>query len=415
MRVLVIDRAPPLDLRQGNALIGRHIFPRLARRHELTLLCPVAAGDEERLRADAECWFSTVQFVPRAAPVAALQGFLEPALTRRFPRILHTRNVRWAARFDALVAEHLRDGDYDIIHTRELPMAGFSSPHAHPAKLLELIDSATLRERRQLDAGLPSSWPRFPLARAIEKRAIQGFRAVTAVSPTDACAIRALGATIDVRTIANGVDTDYFAPSEAPHDPEKVLFLGAMSFGPNVEAVTFFHRSIWPSIRREIPTARFVICGRDPAPAVRALSADPSVIVTGDVDDVRPWLAQATIVICPMTRGSGIKNKVLEALAMRKAVVASPLAIEALAVSDGFEVFVAETPDTFAQRCVRLLRDADARERIGVAGRRYVLRQHSWDACAASYDALYRELCDTSVSDGTRSVSIQERSASSRT
>jgi glycosyltransferase involved in cell wall biosynthesis len=119
--------------------------------------------------------------------------------------------------------------------------------------------------------------------------------------------------------------------------------------------------------------------------------------VTGFVEDMRPWLAQASLMVCPMVMGSGIKNKVLEALAMARPVVATKLGVEALEVTDGRELAIADTPETFATAALALLRDQQARQRMGAAGRELVLRRYTWDACAASYDALYTQLANRRI------------------
>ena len=107
---------------------------------------------------------------------------------------------------------------------------------------------------------------------------------------------------------------------------------------------------------------------------------------------MRPWLARANVMVCPMVMGSGIKNKVLEALAMTRPVVATTMGVEALEVSSGHELMIADTAEEFAAATLALLRNASARRRMGAAGRDLVLRQYTWEACAASYDAIYSQL-----------------------
>ncbi|RIK38334.1 MAG: hypothetical protein DCC58_16755, partial [Chloroflexi bacterium] len=387
MRILIIDRQPPLDLRQGNALIGRHIFPLLARRHDLTLVCPVQPGDEEWASAQLREWFTDVHLVPRPKHVAALKGYIEASVGDYLPTPLQPSGARWATTFSHTLQAVTATTAFDVVHTRELPMAAFLRRLRAVPTVLEFIDSAALREQRRRDIATPTSWPRAPIARSIERRAMRACDIATAVSPADAAALRTLAPETDVRIVRNGVDTDYFRPANVQEEPERILFAGAMSYPPNVAAVDFFYRAVWPQVRRRFPLARFVVCGRDPAPEIRALAGDPSVVVTGAVDDMRTWYSRAAVVVCPMTTGSGIKNKVLEALAMERAVVASPLAVEALDVRDNVEVRIADSPTAFAEHCCALMVDREERLRLGRAGRAYVEREHSWEGCAAAYDA----------------------------
>jgi glycosyltransferase involved in cell wall biosynthesis len=405
MNILVIDRAPPCDLLQGNALIGQHLFRRL-RHHHLTIVCPAPAQEHERYQAELATMFDTVHLVPRERPIAALMGSLEPALARVGLRLRGVVDVAAARALEMRVRSVLAAGAFDVIHTRQLPMAAISGGIKHPAKLLELVDSETLQAARRVRARAPQTGLRALFARLVELRAVRRFDACTTVAEPDAQVIRKLAPGVPVHVTPNGVDATYFAPLGLPEQPESIIFTGAMSFPPNVTAVLYFYEYILPLIRRELPNLRFVIAGRDPAPRIAALASDPFVTVTGFVEDMRPWLAQASLMICPMVMGSGIKNKVLEALAMARPVVATSLGVEALEVTSGRELAIADAPEAFAAATLALLRDPEARRRMGAAGRDLVLRRYTWDACAASYDALYTQL--TARRDGARRGNLKE-------
>lgn len=391
MNVLVIDRSPPCNLLQGNALIGQHLFRRL-RHHHLTIVCPAPADELARYQAELSGLFDTVHLVPREQPIAALAGSVEPALSRIGVAFGSSMDLDASRAFQERVRSVLRSGSFDVIHTRQLPMAAITANIQHPAKLLELVDSETLQAARRVRPGAPKTKVRALFARALEQRAVRHFHAVTTVADADAQAVRELAPGLPVHVTPNGVDADYYSPLDLPEQPETILFFGAMSFPPNVSAVLHFYNDILPLVRRELPSVRFVIAGRDPAPQIAALAADPLVTVTGMVDDMRPWLAQSAVVICPMVSGSGIKNKVLEAMAMARPIVATTLGIEALEVTNGHELLIADPPAEFASELVKLLRDPQARRRLGAAGRELVMRRYTWDACAASYDAIYTQL-----------------------
>ncbi|MBD8639279.1 glycosyltransferase [Sphingomonas sp. CFBP 13733] len=159
-----------------------------------------------------------------------------------------------------------------------------------------------------------------------------------------------------------------------------------MDYRPNIEAVTWFARDILPRIRTQHPTARFAIVGRAPTPAVQALAGD-AVIVTGAVDDVRGWLAAAEVCVAPLKLARGIQNKVLEAMAMARPVVASAAAAEG--IDHAGTIRVAADASEFAAQ-VRALLDApaDAAD-LGRAARAQVLRRYGWDARLAPLDALF--------------------------
>jgi glycosyltransferase involved in cell wall biosynthesis len=391
MNILVIDRAPPHDLLQGNALIGQHLFRRL-RHHHLTLICPAPREKLDYYQAELASLFDTVHLVPRERPLATLIGLIEPALARLGLAAGKSVDLAAVRAFQARVRQVLQQQSFDVIHARQLPMAAIVGPIDHPAKLLELVDSETLQAARRVRPGAPKTRLRAVVARVLEQHAVRLFHACTSVAEPDAQVIRTLAPNVPVYVTPNGVDATHFAPLELPQQPDTVIFTGAMSFPPNITAVLHYYQHILPLIRRELPQVRLIIAGRDPAPEIAALASDPYVTVTGYVDDMRPWLAQSCVMICPMTSGSGIKNKVLEALAMARPVVATTLGIEALEVTNYRELVIADQPAEFAAAVLRLLRDPEACKRMGAAGRELVVRRYTWDACATNYDAIYTQL-----------------------
>ena len=179
---------------------------------------------------------------------------------------------------------------------------------------------------------------------------------------------------------------------DVPIDPDSIVFVGAMSFGPNIAAVEWFIREILPRIVAIRPAATFTVVGRDPTPAIEELGSRPGVTVTGRVDDVRAYLAAASVVVTPMVSGSGIKNKVLEALAMQRPVASTPLGVEGVAAVAGRDLVVASGPDELARAIAGLLADRGEAERIAVNGRRLVEAMYTWEAAAARYAGLYAEL-----------------------
>ena len=191
---------------------------------------------------------------------------------------------------------------------------------------------------------------------------------------------------LSAKVLENGVDATFFARAaveavDAPHP--LIVFTGQMNYAPNADAVTAFARDVMPAL----PTATFAIVGRAPTAAVRAL-ASPSVIVTGEVPDTRPWLAAADVVAAPLALARGIQNKVLEAMAMGKPVVASSSAAHGIDAKAGAELLVADSADAQAAVIAALLADPLRARSIGQAARDRVLARYSWDACLAPLAGL---------------------------
>ena len=205
------------------------------------------------------------------------------------------------------------------------------------------------------------------------------------VSEAEAALFRAKTG-LPAQIIENGVDAAHFAPgatlpADAPHP--LIVFTGQMDYAPNIAAVTAFVRDVLPSL----PTATFAIVGRAPTAAVKQLAA-PNVIVTGEVPDTRPWLAAADVVVAPLNLARGIQNKVLEAMAMGKVVVASPAAAEGIDAEVGAELLVADTPAMQIATIAALLTDPLHARAVGTAARDRVRARYSWEARLAPLAGL---------------------------
>ena len=189
----------------------------------------------------------------------------------------------------------------------------------------------------------------------------------------------------------NGVDTEYFSPSQNfanPYKPDTrvLVFTGAMDYWPNVDAVRWFAAELFPAICTKIPDLEFYIVGARPTKTVLELSAIPGVVVTGSVDDVRPYLAFSEIAIAPLRIARGIQNKVLEAMAMEKLVVASPQALEGITAIPGIELFVADGAEAYIDHVISLLENP--RMEAGKAARRRVIEDYNWDKNLSRIDRL---------------------------
>lgn len=194
-----------------------------------------------------------------------------------------------------------------------------------------------------------------------------------------------------VEVITNGVDLEYFYPGRnggIPYHPRRLVFTGNMSYPPNVDAAKHLVFDILPRIWSEMPDVELYIVGMDPTPAVRRLGDGRRVVVTGRVDDVRPHLEGPAVAVAPLRIARGLQNKVLEAMAMRVPVVASPAASEGIDAVANRDLLVADGADAFASAVLCLLRDPCMRERYAAAGRAYCERNHNWDCLLGRLEDL---------------------------
>ncbi|OOG21964.1 sugar transferase [Thioalkalivibrio denitrificans] len=248
------------------------------------------------------------------------------------------------------------------------------------------VDSDKWRQYAQ-GHRFPMNWVYRREARTLlgfERRLASACDASVFVSEQEAKLFRELApeSSARVHAIDNGVDTDYFSPERDYPDPYKgkgaaLVFTGAMDYWANVDAVTWFAKEVFPRVRAARSDARFVIVGARPTPEVRRLEEQPGVHVTGAVQDVRPYLAHARAAVAPLRIARGVQNKVLEAMAMGRPVVATPQALDGLRDCPEMRWLVAEAPADLAKLCLQTLEDGDSAGH-GAKGRACVLAHYSW-------------------------------------
>jgi glycosyltransferase involved in cell wall biosynthesis len=217
----------------------------------------------------------------------------------------------------------------------------------------------------------------------------------TLTSAGDQSTLRRHAPQVPTAVVPNGVDLDFFRPraGAAPREPSTLLFFGAVDYYPNTEGLLFFLNEVWPRLSARIPRVRLCIVGRRPPASVLA-HRGPDVEITGMVDDIRPYVERAAAVIVPLRIGGGTRLKILEAMAMGKAVVSTSLGAEGLDVVPGRDLLIADDAEGFAARCAELLDDPGRSDRIGAAARRVVETRYGWGASVERLSAFYGEVLE---------------------
>jgi polysaccharide biosynthesis protein PslH len=316
-------------------------------------------------------------------------------------RAVATRRPMWvdrmSTRLRAALAAEIADHEPDVIQVVGSELASLGRMvEGHPSVLCAL-DAMHLNVEGEVNA-----------SRGVRQRLLQGelervkrfeaseyrrFGRVVVVSDQDREALAVLDPAMRLAVIPNGVDVNYYRPNpDLPRGPNLIVLHGTMDFGPNVEAAEFLATTILPTVRLSVPDARVAIVGRSPSDRVRALAMAPGVEVTGDVPDVRPWLQSCAVYVCPMLSGTGVKNKLLEAMASEAPCVVSSRALRGLSVKQGCEVLVGEHTEELVSHIVRVFGDAALASDLGRAARRYVADSHSWRAVADRYERVLRDV-----------------------
>jgi len=359
----------------------------LSRHHELFLL--THRSSQERYQAflndpTTSHVFTRVEMLPDPPAVrwwgqqwhrVHLAGHFET----RYRHAGYYRSIRDRIR-DLCIHERI-----DLIHVDLLAMTQYVDPQMNIPAIVDVHDSQTLLYRRMLTVERGwrkrlSAYLGLITAKRLEGTLGRTFDLIVTNSTVDEQVIRELSTEPKTLTITNGVDMEYFAPDSTLPEADKIVFTGVMGYAPNEDAALYFVEDIFPLVKAKCPQVQFWIVGSGPSERVKALTGISGIHVTGKVEDVRPYVRSATVFVCPLRVGSGVKNKILAAMAMQKATVATSMSIDGLDLADDREVLLADEPQAFAEKVVRLLTDQKAAQQLGGNGLARVQGQHSWAA-----------------------------------
>lgn len=392
--LFLVHRAPwPPD--RGDRIRSWHMFEALAKLapvHVAALADNEADAEAARAKMAPLCASLCIEVRSASRPLALAQAVLrgEPVSNRLF------RNAALARHVDALLA----GGSITHIVAFSGQMAQYLPATFAGPILMDFVDvdSAKFATYAAQDKRQPLHW-----VHAREARRLADYEAQVAaradaslfVSTAEAALFRGRSGLDDrrVQAVENGIDTEKFDPA-LTFDPvgrgegPLAVFTGQMDYRPNIDAVRWFANDILPLLRRGHPQARFAIVGRAPTDEVKALASLPGVIITGEVPDVRPWLAAAHAVVAPLLLARGIQNKLLEAMAMARPVVASPAAAEGIDAEPGTHLLVADGAEALAAAVGTCFDDPARAAAMGQAARERMIARYGWDARLAPLGRL---------------------------
>jgi glycosyltransferase involved in cell wall biosynthesis len=396
MRILWVKVGGLWPLETGGRLRTFHIVSELARRHHVTLVTTHRPDENPgALRARLQHCDEVLSF-PHAAPKQNAPGFAR-AVAASWLSTLPVDLYKWRVpALRAAVTDRLAGGGAnlcvaDFLYTTpnvafdtRVPVMFFD----HNVEHVIWRRLAAVERRPWRRAALALEWRKV---RRAEARACRRARLTVAVSEADRRLLAAQAPTATIREIATGVDTEYFTPGAAAERPASLVFTGSMDWYPNEDAMLDFMATTLPAIRAQMPGASLTIVGRHPSPRLRAAAAAAGARVTGTVDDVRPWMAEAAVFVVPLRIGGGTRLKIFEALAMGKAVVSTSIGAEGLPLVPGTHFRAADTRQRFVRAVVDLLDDPVQRKTLGAAGRRLVEERFGWPQVAHAFADLCTE------------------------
>lgn len=342
--------------------------------------------------------FQTVNILP-SPQATSFWGNQRHRLAQAPYFVMRYRSPGEFRRAQGAIWELIQDKKPDLLYADRLQAAQYILDFEGLPRVVDAHDASSLNFRRAA-AHAGSRWKKMQWlldSRSMRRFEVATARAVDAYlvnSRIDQQVLQSYSQDMKVYCIPNGVDTQYFAPNAHLAEEPSLIFTGVMGYEPNRDAAHFLCGHIIPLVKDVVPQIQVQLVGSDPPEDVRALAGN-GVVVTGMVPDVRPYVRRATIYVSPLRFGTGVKNKLLAALAMGKAVVATTESCAGLDVTPGEHLLVADDPAGFAQHVVSLLTDPVRRRKLGIAGRQLVVRKYAWDTTAKQLESLLENLTNT--------------------
>ena len=313
---------------------------------------------------------------------------LMPYSTRRF----------WSSDMAKAIKRHLKEYSFDVIEIGTIALFPYARlAPGLPKLLIHHNVESELLFRRSKTAGNPLAKIFLALQayklKRLEKKALRSFEYHTAVSERDKNVLEKLAPEASISVIDNGVDTDFFRPSDLPVEPDTLVYAGSMSWYPNAEAMLYFAREIWPRLKADVPSIKMNLIGSHaPQELVHFSKKDANFRLHGFVDDVRPYILNTAVYIVPITVGGGTRLKILDAMAMGKAIVSTSIGCEGIKTTDGENIMIADDPDEFCRKIQLLFSDENLRKRLGAKARLTAEEHYSWKKIAPRLDDIYRYL-----------------------
>lgn len=396
MKILFLTPHLPSPPTWGGARRMHGLISGLAVSHDVSVLSFVEPnGDHEQAVRATRQYCSEVVTIPNGRYELSgsrkrglqLESLVSPS---SYERLVYRRPA-----FQAALERMLGRGRYDIIAPAFPWMGYYSFPGDANVVLDEHnIEYDILRRTAAAETTLARRLYNY-VEHAKVRREEQGiWRKVSGcslASARDEGIVRRQHPRLQTAVVPNGVDTRYFRPGSVPVEPMTLVFFGALSYYPNTDGLLFFLRDVMPRIRRRYPSVRLLVVGPGAAQALAAWASE-NVVVTGLVDDVRPYLERAAVAIVPLRIGGGTRLKIVEAMAMGKAVISTRIGAEGLSVSDEKDILLADTAEEFAVGVCRLLSDTTLARRLGSAARRLVEDRYDWRISVRELERLYERV-----------------------
>lgn len=389
---------------EGIGLRHFHLLRCLSKRHNITLISFKDPTEQWDYTSELQNYCSVVRSVPLTKPKSLLSFQMIRAIMHTTKNIFSLQNIfsrtpklfnfYYSPQMQRELKELLRAESFDAIFTH--PYVGFYVSNVDLPKILDFVDanSQFFYQSHKLQGNpLIKMYYlyRYLTVKNDEKRLYEAFDMRVVISPSDKDILESYLPSSNFFVIPNGVDINYFTQTDMEENFPSLVFVGNMVNPHNVNAVLYFYNEIYSSIQRRIPEVKLYIVGSNVPSELLKLTSDESVVVTGYVEDIRPYMAKASVALAPMISGTGLKNKILEAMAMSKPVVSTSMGVRGIDATPEENIIIADEPTEFGDRVVELLSNAKLRERLASEGRRLVEAKYSWERMADMLNELLEQ------------------------
>jgi sugar transferase (PEP-CTERM/EpsH1 system associated) len=395
VRILFLALYPPYPPDDGGRIRTLNILKQVAQRHQLTLLAFSDPSRHDHYLEYLQSWCVKVIVIPKPI-VGSRSVFAKLRDIRRDKPI--SLDQYYSREMASAIRDLVRTGGFDVAHIDHIYLAQYVEDLAPLPAVLTHHNVEAIAQKRALCLRPPPFglrrwfiWREYRRWAKYEVEISQRFGALVAVSQREAAYFQRNVPNVPTFVVPNGVDTEFFRPlgsSKCDQNPT-LLYTGRMDYLPNVDAVTWFCREVLPRIQRAYPSVHFHIVGRSPTPEVQALGKLPGVMIVGEVPDVRPYYALATIFVVPLRLGAGTRLKILEAMAMATPVISTTLGCEGLDVEPGKDLIIADTVEEMEVQITHLLENSVFRDKIGQRARLTVKQKYDWQNIVRMQEEAY--------------------------
>ncbi|RLC78719.1 MAG: glycosyl transferase family 1 [Chloroflexi bacterium] len=392
MNVLMLTQVLPYPPDSGPKIKTYNVIKYLSQRHRVTLASFVRGDQSEHARR-LEHYCQAVHTVQMERNVARDGLAMVRSLLTGQPWMM-VRDDRQAMR--ALVDRLAAEQHFDVAHADQLNMGQYAERVPGAFKVMDAHNALWLLYQRlwaTMSPG-PRKWllgRDWRLLKSYEGRLAREFDALLAVSPEDKAALQeAAGQPVDATVIPIAIDTDEIQVVEREAEPGHILHIGTMYWPPNIDAVNWFVREIYPLIRQQRPDVQFDVVGsRPPADLLALNDTGQGINVTGYVEDPTPYQQRAAVMIVPLLAGGGMRVKILQSLAEGIPIVSTTLGCEGIGVTDGEDILIADEPGDFAAAVLRVLNDRALAQRLSHNGRRLAETRYDYRRACVALDEVY--------------------------